>query len=127
MKKLFVCFSHSLTQPQKDDFDGEIVVLKDIDADLANKASNVPPEWSEAEIVELAENIVDAAIRENATHFYIAGEPTLVYHAMKGAKEAGMQVIQSTTRRESEDIAQPDGSVKRVSKFKHVQWRELNL
>lgn len=127
MKKLFVCFSHRLTQDQIDDFGGDIVVLKDINDELAAQSSQVPPELEEKDIKRLAADVVDAASKEDATHFYIAGEPTLVFHAMKLAKESGMQVIQSTTRRESEDIPQPDGSVKRVAKFKHVQWRKLSL
>lgn len=155
--KLFAVFSHTLTTDQVEDFkltygEAEIVTLKEVDPLLQNQASNIDPRANLYGIQQLAASIVVEAIKAEATHFYIAGEPTLVmwanlYAAGKASyewntlphsilgygwikvndkmHEPNLICIQSTTERKSSEVAQPDGTVLKTAVFQHVQWRKI--
>lgn len=177
VKKIFVVFSHTLTQDQIEDFklnygefvgdlnypneqfdsrayEAEIVTLKEVDPLLQNQVSNIDPNANLYAIQNLAASIVVEAVKAEATHFYIAGEPTLVMWANLYAKglasydynslphsilgsgydwvkvgetryTPNMVCVQSTTKRVSTEIPQPDGTVLKTAVFKHVQWREI--
>jgi hypothetical protein len=91
---------------------------------LQFQASNVPASWSSEQVKELAKAIVAEAAKANATHFYIAGEPTLVMFANLNAVQF-MCCVQSTTERRSVETINADGTVTKSSVFEHVQWRVL--
>ena len=137
MNKLFIVMSHTLTDAQIDDFIAnygttEFVTLQDVNPELSKLCQNLDPRLSTANIRELAVTICSIASSEKATHLYIAGEPSLVFWVSMYAEKLWsapyinkMTCVQSTTKRISKDIPQPDGSVKKISSFSHVQWREL--
>jgi hypothetical protein len=125
-KVLFVCFAHSLTPDQKEGWD-EIIELKTANPELWAWVCNVPPTATLSEIISKVDELLDNVLHTTATHFYCAGEPTLAMWANIGVQENiyGLTPVVSTTERVSQDIAQADGSVRKVSTFKHVQWRAL--
>ncbi len=120
-KNLFVCMSHKLTAEQRDGW-GNIVEVSD---DLKKQTSQISPEATLPEIKKLASNIVAEAINAKATHILVAGEPTLMLHANLIAHQKGIICVQSTTRRDTVEAIQPDGSVIKTQVFRHVQWREM--
>jgi len=119
---LFCVMAHHLTDEQKVGWDN-ITTLWDVNPELMNQVKSIDPEDSWDAIMSLSEKIMDA-IPDDATHFCFAGEPALSMIVNSMAFSDGFIVVQSTTRRESVDVPQKDGSVKKVSVFRHVQWRE---
>lgn len=105
--------------------DHNFLTLKDVNFDLQAKASNVNPKASLKEIKILAKEIVSEALKNNATHFYLAGEPALSIHANLLAKRKGLVCVQSTTERKSSETVNKDGTVTKTAVFEHVQWRVL--
>ena len=146
MNILFVVMSHILTQAQKDDFTNKygetsFVTLQEVNPELSKQCQQVDPSASLVDILKLAGEVVECAADNNATHFYCVGEPTLTMWAniyadntlnvsfceypIMGSNFRGMKCVQSTTERTSVDEVQPDGSIKKMSIFSHVQWREI--
>jgi len=136
-KKLFVAFSHVLTESQVEGFNSQfgkdhedsIVTLKEVDPELQAQMSAISATATLEEIQLLALRIVSEAIMEEATHFYCTGEPTLtmwanLYAHYKNA-HTSLVCIQSTTERKSVELVNPDGSVTKTTVFQHVQWREM--
>lgn len=136
MKKiLFVAFSHTLTEAQKEGWDS-IVTLAEVAPELQTRFSQVPATATLHEIQELACDVVRVAQKAKATHFFCVGEPTLctwanlyaadIYtHRDGDVTAAEMTCVQSTTERVSVETTQPDGTVVKTAVFKHVQWREF--
>ena len=98
--KLFVAFSHQLTQGQINGFkmqygdlldgchaedpqgyDVEIVSLKDSNPELQAAMSAIPATAALKQVQTLAKKIVTEAIWIGATHFFCTGEPTLTMWA----------------------------------------------
>lgn len=121
MKNLFVCMSHTLTPDQEIGWD----IVSVVSADLKKLTSQVSPDATLLEIKELAEKVVAEAIEAKATHILVAGEPTLMLHANLLAHKKGLNCVQSTTRRDTVETPQADGSVVKTQIFRHVQWREM--
>ena len=55
----------------------------------------------------------------------VAGEPTAVFAVASAMKARGVIPVAATTRRVSEEVVQEDGSVKKVSSFRHVRFRKF--
>ena len=146
MNILFIVMSHTITQAQRDDFTNKygetsFITLQEVNPELSKQCQQVDPSATTVDIKELAGKVVECAADNNATHFYIAGEPTLAMWANiyannwlspvgsdtlpMGESFPYMVCIQSTTQRTSVDEVQSDGSVKKISIFSHVQWREI--
>lgn len=130
MKKLFVAFSHTLTESQIADAKkslsvDSIVTLAEVSPDLQAEFSQVPARATKLEIISLAASVVSEAQLAGATHIYVAGEQSVVIHASIIAHERGLKVIQSTTERKTVERIQEDGSVVKTAVFSHVQWREV--
>jgi hypothetical protein len=129
-KILFVAFSHTLTKAQIEDAKASlgissIVTLAEVFAPLQAQFSQVSPYASTGDIIELAREIVSIALDCGATHFYVAGEPSLALHCSVIAHSCELVVVQSTTERKSVESVQPDGSVLKTAVFAHVQWRRV--
>jgi hypothetical protein len=127
---LFVISSHKLTEDQIKAAEvemgiEEIILLKDISKEHQEFASNVPADLYIDAIVSEAIILVAVAKSVNATHLYIAGEPSLMMHTALKAHEDDLIVVQSTTERKSWDAPMADGKVSKMSIFKHVQWRRV--
>lgn len=82
MKKiLFVALSHTLTQEQIADFDGEIVLLSTVSPELAQECSNIDPKAPISHIQHLAAQVVVLAVLAESTHFCCQGEVGLAMWA----------------------------------------------
>lgn len=123
-KKLLVVMNHQLTEEQKVGWE-ELVILSDVSKEMSDKVKNISPTATVKEIQELAVMLVLFAIMSNCTHIAIMGEPTLVLHTAITASEADIIPVTATTERISVDEPQPDGSIKKISKFQHVMWRNM--
>lgn len=64
--------------------------------------------------------IVSTAAKTGAKKAMIGGAPYLMTHLAKSLVVAGIEPLFAFTLRESEDIPQEDGSVKKVAVFKHA-------
>ena len=123
-KKLLVVMNHQLTEEQKVGWD-ELVVLSDISKTLSDMVKNISPVAKVEEIKELAMAIVLVGLMGKFTHIAIMGEPTLVLHTAIIADEVDIKAVTATSERVSFDEPQPDGSIKKISKFQHVMWRNM--
>lgn len=123
MKKLVVFMAHSLTPEQKEGWD-EIVDMKE---KSSVNFTQIDPEATSMEIYDMAQTMFNEAREEGATHVSLMGEPCLMHNMYMWCANNDITFVQSTTRRESKDIPQEDGSVKKISVFRHVQWREWEI
>jgi len=148
MRTLFINLTqHSLLPEQKEEAkllwnSVEFIDARDLKIDL-----NVDPLAASDEVMVQAESIV-SRIRDFIAAQQLAvlsGEPpvgTVVFHIggefslmwmlahmllklQQDFSEIEVVVIISTTKRVSEEIKLPDGSVKKISKFKFIRFREI--
>jgi len=124
-KKLIVVMSHSISEDQVTDAKLELGVdtVEQMTGDVADACKAIDPNASFQQIRGLAADVVGTAFGMDATHISVMGEPALVTAAYEFAQHNGMTFIQSTSERVSQDIPQEDGTIKKISMFKHVQWR----
>ena len=128
---MFVILSHTLTEDQKKDAMhtlgvSEFILLKDVNPELQEKVSNFDPELSTDDVYDLAIEVYNTITEVNPLFVCMQGEAGLqflVWTIITSAENRHIIIAQSTTKRTSVDILQPDGAVKKVSEFKHIQWR----
>jgi hypothetical protein len=123
---LFLLFNHALTPEQYSDAHASLgigaVVLPP--EDLRGLWANLPPE---------PEGLLDvlAPIRQwlagnaqAADFVLIQGDFGACWLMVHYARNNSLRPIYSTTRRQAEELPQPDGTVKLVHHFRHVRYRE---
>ena len=76
------------------------------------------------EVRERAERIADMAARYEADAAMIGGAPYLMPPLERALRERGIKPLYAFSRREVREEKQDDGSVKKVSVFKHVGFVE---
>ena len=81
---------------------------------------NIPPEATEEDIKQLAEEYLQKIIDLNPTAVHIQGEFTFTNRMVKLLTDAGITCIASTTNRIV--VENPDGT--RTYKFEFVRFRE---
>jgi hypothetical protein len=127
MVKMFLLFSHKLTEDQVNEAKNvfQISEFVSLPEDLQRKWSNVPPEIDDVELENYAKQFTEF-INENRTSqmdlVFLAGEPGLVH--VIASKIHGC--VYATTLQEKKEERQPDGSVKKISVFKHCRFRHFN-
>jgi hypothetical protein len=115
--------SHSLTQDQLTDLVKMGYSVIELPTELKTRWSNIDPV---AEINDLLISAIVSFAEVNlATGALVAGEPGHMVSCIKALQEAGVTCFHATTTRVSEDQAEPDGSIKKVSVFKHVRFRQF--
>jgi hypothetical protein len=127
MKKMYVAFSHQLTDAQTRDAAVSLNIKTFVypSADIQKLISNIPASMSAHQVRELAWDVVNEAMEANCDYFFIAGQVELVHYAMeKIRKNNYMTSINSVTERKSVEI-EANGVVTKTSVFEHVQWREI--
>ena len=77
---------------------------------------------STEEVRERARKIALLAQKADAHHVMIGGAPFLMGPLTEALLAQGMNPMFAFTERVSEEQAQPDGSTKKVSVFKHAGW-----
>lgn len=120
MRNLLWCANHTPTSEQLESLNemGNLLFLKDIAPQLAERLSNTPSKRNECAI--LADNISELAEKHNAIIVQLGGSPLFLVIAA-GVIGSGRMIF-ADSERVSEDIPQPDGSVKKISIFKHKGW-----
>lgn len=124
--KLFLFFSHSLTEDQtKDATDtlGVTQVIKLPEA-LQKQWSQVPSEI--AELGDYLPQFVDWLQAEARPGDYalIQGDFGLSYAMVNACKELGLVPIYATTKRESQETVNEAGEVTKTLRFKHIRFRK---
>jgi len=123
MKVLLNLTNHNLTNEQMESWD-EVRNLPD---NLKKLWSNIPPEFNCQQVKEHLKPIFEW-IDNNSKNAVIltAGDFCAVLLVLQHAIKTNIKVVQSTTKRESVEMKNEDGTVIKKSVFKHVQFRELN-
>ncbi len=120
MATLLWCSPHTPTEEQLESLNrmGNLLFLKDVNPDLMNQLNNTPSLRSEC--MFLAIDILTLATELDAKIVQLGGSPMFLFVA--ASVIGGGRVIFADSERVSEDIPQPDGSVKKISIFKHKGW-----
>lgn len=128
MKKMFLLFSHNLTQTQIDDAQNslEIKEFVSLPNDLQMGWSNIP-----SEIESLKEYLIPFRnfLTENSEYddvVLIQGDFGAVYQMVNFAKDLGLKAVYATTTRVIEEIVVDDKTVKK-SIFEHRRFREYGI
>lgn len=80
---------------------------------------------SKEEVVERAEKLADAAFHAGAEAAMIGGAPYLMSALERALKAKGVKPLYAFSVRESADVTQPDGSVRKVAVFRHAGFVEV--
>lgn len=120
--------AHQLTPEQKTALGKEPIHIREIDRDLANLIADCPA--SRAMLFDMARRLVDHAMKdEDGIILAGSGSPafTLSLGICLGSDRDAdrIRLLFAHSERVSEDQIQPDGSVRKVSIFKHVKFFEI--
>ena len=129
MKTLFLLFSHSLTEDQKQDAQDSLGVSEfvSLPVELQQMFSNVPPELEELD--DYLDPIIDW-INDNAydesDYILIQGDYGATYSLIKYMNYRGTFAtpIYATTERKWVDTVQDDGGILTLRIFKHKRFRK---
>jgi len=124
MKTAVIFLNHPLSEQQKVDLSRnyDVSAIVEMSNKLKGLFSQVPAEAGKQEIVKLAKKFVD--FTGDAQIAVVQGEHTLSFAIVKLLQEQGKTCLVATTKRESQEITNPDGSVRKMNVFKHVRFRE---
>lgn len=128
MKKMFLLFSHTLTQSQIDDAKENLAIEEFISltSDLQTIWSNIP-----SDMVLLNDYLLPFRnyLVENSEHedvVLIQGDFGAVYQMVNFAKTLGLKTVYATTRRVIEEVVIDNKTVKK-SIFEHRRFREYGI
>jgi len=124
-KKAIWASAHTITEEQKSSLEAEgfdVLFLQDINSKLLSKLSNLELESDRETLVQ---SLVREAMKVGSSEFPAtiiqpAGDPAIQFQL--GRIETNAPVWYAFTERVSEDIPQEDGSIRKVSVFKHAGW-----
>ena len=135
MKKFLWAASHEITAEQHDSLvaitrgDSKVVFLKDVDAELQNKISNLQ---FEDDVFSTAKELLKLCKKHGFTLVQPAGSPAMHYalgvQNTEGAdahwdSSLSVPILYAFSKRESVDLPQPDGSIRKVAVFRHEGWK----
>jgi hypothetical protein len=125
MKKMFLFFSHDLTQKQINDAKSNLKIdnVVSLPIDLQDRWSNIPPQIESLKeyLFPLRNFLVENSDFEDLV--LIQGDFGAVYQMVNFAKELGLIPVYATTNREIEEF-EKDGKTLKKSIFEHVRFRE---
>ena len=123
--KMFLLFSHKLTEEQVKDARENLGVKEFIylPKDLQEKFSNVPPEIDD--IKEYSNIFIDFLEKNVSKEDYvlIQGDFGVVFWVVKYCRENNIKAVYATTKRVVKEKV-IDGKVVKISEFKHVKFRK---
>lgn len=124
MSTMFLLFSHKLTNEQiasaKKDLNCENLVY--LPRELQNLWSNIPATEQDYEHLIHFENFIFKNYKEG-DYALIQGDWGYTYHMINFCKKIGVIPLYSTTERNSREVFNQDGSVSKISLFKHVIYK----
>lgn len=120
MRNFLWCSPHTPTEEQFYSLNNQhpLLLLKDIDPELAERLSNTPRDRRDCQ--RLADEVSATAEQHDAMIVQLGGSPLFLVMAA-GVIGSGRMIF-AESERVSEDIPQPDGSVKKISTFRHKGW-----
>ena len=124
---------HTATQEQKAQLVVEPRMCKDKIRELLTFEEIPSKEEIEARASELARIAASEASfyagetdnRIWITRVLIGGAPYLMSALEKALRESGFTPVYAFSKRESEEIPQPDGSVRKIAVFRHIGFVEV--
>jgi len=124
MSKMFLFFSHKLTDEQIKDAKKNLKIKEFVylPKDLQERFSNVPPEIDD--IKKYSEIFIDFIKKNMKKEDFalIQGDFGVVYHLVDFCKKNNLKALYSTTKRISKE-KEINGKIVKVSEFKHVKFR----
>lgn len=84
---------------------------------------NVSPQASATDIGALAEAVADRAATLHPRAVLCQGEFTCCFAIVRRLLARGIPVCAATSERQAQEIVTPDGSMRKVSAFRFVQFR----
>ena len=125
-KRLFLLFSHKLTEKQKSAAYKELGIseIVSLPKDLQEKYSQVPADLPS--LKDYAQSILDwlKSQSKKGDYVLIQGEFGLVFIMIQHAFKMGLVPVYSTTKRDAVEVHNEDGSVSMIHSFKHVRFRK---
>ncbi len=120
-KKNLWASPHSPTSEQISEACG-FVFLKDINPALQDRLENSPDNLDS--LNELATELLDFCKENNYNLYQPAGNPSFqfILGSLAVVNYLDIDIFYAYSERVSQDVAQPDGSVKKVSVFKHKKF-----
>jgi hypothetical protein len=123
---LFLLFNHALTPEQHADAQAslgvEAVVLPP--EDIRGLWSNLDPDWEGLfEVLAPVRQWLAESARPG-DYVLIQGDFGACWLMVRYAFDNLLRPVYSTTRRQAEELPQPDGTVRLVHHFRHVRFRE---
>lgn len=129
MKKCFVLLNHKFDEKQVTELKDRYGVEEVVPApeELAGRWSQIPAEgeFPFIHILPILEWLTENATEDDLV--WVQGEPASVMVICALCREKKLEAVYATTRRDSVDIPQEDGSVKKVMQFKHVNFRSYPI
>jgi len=126
MKKLFLLFSHSLTEEQQADAtqNWNVTAFVALPTDLQARFSNIPADLPALDeyLAPLRDWLLQQAQIQDL--ILIQGDFGAAYQLVNYAKEIALTPIYATTERQSIDTPQADGSIKTERVFRHKMFRK---
>ena len=119
---------HSVTNDQINDLENkfkEIAILNPGGDMFRNSLTftNMP---SKEELSKVAKKIANDAFTMGASYAIVAGAPYLMAHLEKEFFRLNIVPLYSFSERVSQEIKEPDGSVRKTNIFKHVGFIEAD-
>jgi len=124
MKRMYLLFSHKLTQEQIEDAKNNLLVdeFVHLPADLQELWGNMPPDIISLKyyLEPFRKWLNDANAQD---YVLVQGDYGATYRMVEYALKKGLYPIYATTKREVVETTLPDGSIKTERIFKHCQFR----
>ncbi len=125
-RKIFLLFSHELTEEQITELKEKYYIKKfvNLPVELQKLWSNFPPENEFP--VELADKFISFLQKNSNNNDFVLvqGDFGLVYYIVNWCLNNNRIAIYSTTERIFKEEKLPDGSIKNIHIFKHVNFRK---
>ena len=121
--------THEITDEQREQIEATYENILPLDTDLLGKVSNLQPE---DDFAELAFDVLAYAgdyeadliqVGGNASFQTILGETRIKYFFDRDDLDSFVSLIYAESRRESAEAMKGDGSVRKISVFRHIGWR----
>ena len=125
-KKLFLIFSHKLTDKQREDAKNNLDVEEFIylPEDLQKIWTNLSPELDDlgAALEEIKSWISKTSSKED--YILVQGDFGATYEMVSFCKGLDLKVIYSTTKRQAHETLRDDGKVQISHLFEHIKFRK---